>query len=184
MWKAYICKEGWTNASPKEKVKSIDRLVSAYYFHSVFIIFFFSDKGIEMTSLLRKEKQIPLNLGYYINVGDIRTTLYQNNNTDAAPLISANVYARSTTTSNLSTLFATAGSAVLKDMGKTLMSSGRVFRKVQLVTSTNSLVNGGTEGVGGVDSAPTNYLTGYIELPGTHGDSSGSGSYTAVARLG
>jgi hypothetical protein len=62
-------------------------------------------------------------------------------------------------------------------MGKTLMSSGRTFRKVQLAISSVT-----TEGVGGIDSAPTNYLTGYIELPGQHGIS--SGFFTPVARLG
>ena len=135
-----------------------------------------------MTSLLSYTKQIPANAGYYINVSDARTTFYQNNGTDAAPLVSSNAYSQST--ASISTSLATAGSAVFKDMGKTLTSSSRVFRKVQLVMSTNSLVNGGTEGVAGVDVAPTNYLTGYIELPGTHGYSSGSGSYTPVARLG
>jgi hypothetical protein len=136
---------------------------------------FFSGKGIEMTSLQSGLKQIPANAGYYITVADARTTFYQNNNTDAAPLISANLYSRSSINS---TIIATAG-GVFKDMGKTLLSSGRAFRKVQLVTSTPT-----TEGVGGVDVAPTNYITGYIELPGTHGYSSGSGSYTPVARLG
>ncbi len=138
-----------------------------------------------MTSLTSYTKQIPANQGYYINVADMRTSYYQNNGNDDLPLISANVYARSTTSINLSTSFATAGATIMKDMGKTLMSSGRTFRKVQLVVSTSM-----TEGVGGIDSAPTNYLTGYIELPGQHGISGsagGSGSippFTPVARLG
>lgn len=146
-----------------------------------------------MTSLLRREKQIPQNLGYYINVGDARTTFYVNTGTDAAPTISANIYARSTTlyapgttspSSFICTLIGTAGSVVFKDMGKTLLSSSRVFRKVQFVASTNSLVNGGTSGVGGVDTAFSNYLTGYIELPGAGEVESGSGAFTPVARLG
>jgi hypothetical protein len=147
-----------------------------------------------MTSLLRREKQIPQNLGYYINVGDARATFYINQGTDAAPSISSNNYARSTllyapgTTSPSSficTLLATAGSVVFKDMGKTLVSSQRVFRKVQFVASTNSLVNGGTEGVGGIDTAFSNYLTGYIELPGTGALTTGLDALTTpVARLG
>jgi hypothetical protein len=132
-----------------------------------------------MTSLTSYVKQIPSNQGYFINVADMRTTFYQNNGSDDLPLISANVYARSTTSSQLSTSFATGGQTIMKDMGKTLMSSGRTFRKVQLVVSTLL-----TEGVGGIDSAPTSYLTGYIELPGQHGISSGAGSFTPVARLG
>jgi hypothetical protein len=64
-------------------------------------------------------------------------------------------------------------------MGKTLVSSNRTFRKVQLLSAQAA-----TEGVAGADVAPTNYLTAYIELPGQHGVSSGSGSFTPVARLG
>jgi hypothetical protein len=141
-----------------------------------------------MTSLQKAIKQIPANLGYYINVGDARTTYYQQNGTDAAPALSTNLYAQSTVrfgpATNLCTLMATAGSVIFRDMGKTLVSSSRVFRKVQLLTSTNSLTNGGTAGVGGVDVAGVNYLTGYIELPGTGGENSGVVAITPVARLG
>jgi len=148
----------------------------------------FSDKGIEeMTSLTSFTKQIPANAGYYINVAAITTgtaaapvaTFYQNTGNDELPALSANPYAISSVTS---TFMTSAGGAIFKDMGKNLMSSGRTFRKVQLVVSTGSLVAGGTEGVGGADSAPTNYLTGYIELPGQHGIT--AGYYTPVARLG
>jgi hypothetical protein len=143
-----------------------------------------------MTSLQTSIKQIPARLGYYINVGDLRTTFYQNNGTDALPLISANIYARSTMSTSgnvMSTLFATAGSVVLRDHGKTLLSASRVFRKVQLLISSNALVNGGTDGVGGVSYETNNgvpYFTGYIELPGTGGMSSGTNSFSPVARLG
>ena len=142
-----------------------------------------------MTSLQKSIKQIPANLGYYINVGDCRDYYYQQNGTDAAPSLGTNAYAQSTikfgpTAANICTLMQTAGSVIFKDMGKTLLSSSRVFRKVQLMTSTNSLVNGGTSGVGGVDVSPTNYLTGYIELPGTGGAQSGVVAVTPVARLG
>jgi hypothetical protein len=136
-----------------------------------------------MTSLISATKQIPLNAGYYIPVADCRATFYVNAGTDDLPNISANIYAVSSVTS---TLVATAGAGVFRDMGKTLRSSGRVFRKVQLLTSTNSVTNLGTDGVGGIDTAPFNYLTGYIELPGTgaQGYSSGTGNFTPVARLG
>lgn len=133
-------------------------------------------------------KQLRVNAGYYINVADVRATFYQNNGTDVAPLISANTFARSTM-GGISTILATAGSAVFRDHGKTLTSANRTFRKVQLMVSTGSTYGGavaGTDGVGGFDVAPTNYLTGYIELPGSGGASSGlnGSAYTAVARLG
>ncbi len=133
-----------------------------------------------MTSLTSYTKQIPANAGYYITVGDCRMKFYVNSGTDELPLIAQNTYGISSYTS---TLIASAGAGIFKDMGKTLTSSGRVFRKVQMVVSTGILATGGSDGVGGVDSAPSNYLTGYIELPGTHG-AFGSAAATPVARLG
>ena len=131
-------------------------------------------------------KQLRVNGGYYINIGDMRTKYYYNVGTDSAPVISTNFFALSSVTS---TFMATAGSAIFRDHGKTLTSAGRVFRKVQLMVSTGVVYGGavaGTDGVGGFDIAPTNYLTGYIEVPGSGGGSSGlNGSgYTPVARLG
>lgn len=132
-------------------------------------------------------KQLRINSGYYINVGDARTSFYQNNGTDVAPLMSANVLARSTL-GGISTLLTTAGSAVFRDHGKNLLSSGRTFRKVQLMVSTGVVYGGagtsaGTDGVGGSDVSPINYLTGYIELPGTSSSTVGT-LCTPVARLG
>jgi hypothetical protein len=142
-----------------------------------------------MTSLTSYTKQIPANAGYYINVAAMNTAagaaagvakFLVNAGTDALPLLSTNVYATSSFTS---TFLATPGSAVFKDMGKSLVSSGRVFRKVQLVTATGNVPPTGSEGVGGVDTAPFNYLTGYLELPGTHG-AFGTPNGAPVARLG
>ena len=87
----------------------------------------------------------------------------------------------------ISTSLAVAGSAIFRDHGKTLLSSGRVFRKVQLMVSTNQVRVGGTDGVGGFVTATEttpSYLTGFIELPGTGDYSSGTGVPTPVARLG
>ena len=62
-----------------------------------------------------------------------------------------------------STISSIAAGGLLRDMGKSVVSAGRVFRKVQLLTSTVS-----TSGVGGPAGLTTNpvvdYLTGYIEL--------------------
>lgn len=133
-----------------------------------------------MTSLQTRIKQVASNDGFYVTVADCRNYVLSNFGTDAAPLLSANIYAKSTITS---TFVSGAGTGVFRDHGKTLLSAGRVFRKVQLMVSTVGAVqNGGTDGVGGVDVAPFNYLTGYIELPGQH-VGSGSG-FAPVARLG
>lgn len=135
-----------------------------------------------MTSLISQTKQIPANAGYYITVSSCLTSIYCNTGTDELPSISTMTGALAA--AGVSTLVNAPG-AVLKDMGKTLVSSGRVFRKVQVVANTSAAVVPGKEtgGVGGVDVAPTAYITGFIELPGQHG----SGGYyapTPVARLG
>ena len=139
-----------------------------------------------MTSLISQTKQIPANAGYYITVaaGVAANTIYSNEGTDEVAVFSNPIMASTLSTSGVYTTVNAAG-AVLKDMGKTLVSSGRVFRKVQVVANTSAAAVPGKEtgGVGGVDVAPTAYLTGFIELPGQHG-SGGSAPTTAVARLG
>lgn len=148
-----------------------------------------------MTSLQTKIKQVPANAGYYINVGNCLTTVYENIGTDAAPTIDnaawrsslSSFAASAVALSSISTALTTPGQAVFRDMGKTLLSSTRVFRKVQLLRGTSSLVNGGTDGVAGnvpTAQCPNGYLTAYIELPGTGDYSSGTPSFTPVARLG
>lgn len=74
-----------------------------------------------------------------------------------------------------------AGAGKLRDMGKTYVSSGRAFRKVQLIVpgSVNGAATGAgvsTFGVAGESeaAAPTSdYLTGYIEL-GWEGQNQGA----------
>ena len=102
-------------------------------------------------------------IGYYINVGSLASKVSAY--TAATSTLSTASWCASVLPSSISTQLGTAGSAVLKDMGKTLLSSGRTFRKVQLVnqTSANSSV---TFGVAGKASTTPNedYYTGYIEL--------------------
>jgi hypothetical protein len=132
-----------------------------------------------MTSLISQTKQIPANAGYYITIASVTGSVYANTGDDSLPVMNNSIMASSLSTAQVYTAVNGAG-AVLKDMGKTLVSSGRVFRKVQVVANTGAIPTGG---VGGVDAAPTAYITGFIELPGQHG----SGGYylpTPVARLG
>jgi hypothetical protein len=140
-----------------------------------------------MSSLLATTKQIPANAGYYITVGDCRLKFYANNGTDAAPSFGQMVSTMSSSGLYVSSLVATAGTGIFKDMGKSLVSSGRTFRKVQLMISSGLVSY--TGGVGGADVTPsvgfaTSYLTGYIELPGQHGITNSEGTFTPVARLG
>ena len=63
-------------------------------------------------------------------------------------------------TSSISSI---AAGGLLRDMGKTVVSSGRTFRKIQLMTS--SISTAGVGGPAGVTTVPNvDYLTGYIEL--------------------
>jgi hypothetical protein len=71
-----------------------------------------------------------------------------------------------------------AGKGILKDMGRTVVSSLRTFRKVQLVLPSNSTLS--TFGVGGRQTGVgEDYLTGYIEL-----GFEGNGAPTPVAHFG
>lgn len=78
-----------------------------------------------------------------------------------------------------STISSIAAGGLLRDMGKSVVSAGRVFRKVQLMTSTVS--TGGVNGPAGVTTNPVvDYLTGYIEL-GSSVTNGGVGSSAPVA---
>jgi hypothetical protein len=63
--------------------------------------------------------------------------------------------------------------AILKDMGKTVVSSNRTFRKVQLVS--HSVV----AGVAGANLASAPYLSGYIELSSGSNQAAASGAAPA-----
>jgi len=108
--------------------------------------------------------------GYFIPLADISAKIlaytpgtgaggsYLNGSFALAPWAAGGT-APSRYTSTISTIGA---GGVLRDNGKTVVSSGRVFRKIPLLVPTVS-----TFGVGGAApgaNANTDYLTGYIEL--------------------
>jgi hypothetical protein len=77
-----------------------------------------------------------------------------------------------------------AGAGILRDMGKTVVSSLRTFRKVQLVVPSGSGARNTTVssfGVGGASSTTPgqDYYTGYIEL-----GFEGAGTPAPVAHFG
>ena len=73
-------------------------------------------------------------------------------------------------TVNLSTSQLKAGN-MLKDMGKTVVSTGRVFRKVQVMAAAgNPGISGGSVSAGTGD----NFLTGYLEVASDAGDTPNS----------
>jgi hypothetical protein len=100
--------------------------------------------------------------GYYIILSTVTNQL----NTYTAPTGSGGAATAGTFAINpdasggyLSTLLQT--NKVLRDMGKTVVSSGRVFRKFQAVAPRTLLTNG----VAGPNSASASaYFTGYLEV--------------------
>jgi hypothetical protein len=138
-----------------------------------------------MASVLRNLKQVPSS-AFFVNLADIRANVLINYGASYdLPLLSSASWVQGTNTiSSISTALAAAGKAFLRDMGLNLVSANRTFRKVQMLDpSTRALSTGGVTGTasGAVNG---DYLTGYIELPGTQGNVSGNQPTTAVARVG
>ncbi len=137
-----------------------------------------------MTSLFNgATKQNHGDIGYYITVGDCRAGIYAINPVSQAPSTLAWAAAPAAGKGPISTLVAAAG-ALLKDMGRTYLSSGRTFRKVQLVVAQSAVPGtASTFGVGGDAGGGsgngTDYYTGYIEL-----GFEGGGTPTRVAHFG
>ena len=148
-----------------------------------------------MTSLMRGIRQESTDGGYYINVGDLRGLIYQRTEPTSNTGVSGGTFSTATWAYStfvgtnvpggwaaFSTTLGRSGQAVLRDMGRTVVSSNRTFRKIQyvvphaLATSTN--------GVGGqAGNVGENYLTGYIEL-GMGGETPANWVPTPVAHFG
>lgn len=150
-----------------------------------------------MTSLLTNQKVNSNDIGYYINVGDLRGKILARTEPSGNTGVLGGTFstaswswssiATATGTldhpgswSSFSTSLATAGRAILRDMGRTIISSSRTFRKIQYVVPAGAAPS--TFGVSGNLLTGENYLTGYIEL-GFGGD---GGPYlpTPVAHYG
>jgi hypothetical protein len=127
-----------------------------------------------MTSLQTNTRQNHNDLGYFINVGSLVNKVSAYNPTTG--LVSTAAWCAAPLQSSVSTL-ATAGGFVLRDMGRTFVSSNRTFRKVQAQVAAFPSTNG----VGGSvqTAAGEDYFTGFIEL-----GFEGAGQAAPVARFG
>ena len=139
-----------------------------------------------MASVGRTIKQVPSS-AFFVNLGDIRASLLVNYGASVdTPFLSTSSNFVGTTglASTFSSVLQTAGRAFLRDMGQNLVSAGRTFRKVQLLAPNNAGVS--TGGVGGLapGAVSGDYLTAYLELPGTQGNVSGATPTAPVARVG
>lgn len=156
----------------------------------------------QMTSVMPHIKTIPSENSFFINLASLDKVIYRYNPADVAPFSTATWADTAQTTAKCPSLVSTAlnqaGRAVLRDLGKTVVSSLRTFRKVQLVTS--SISNGvyvgsyvGTPGAtnSGSQTLGEEYFTGYIEVIGANGsvgaltgNTSSGFQFAPVARLG
>jgi len=141
-----------------------------------------------MTSLLTSVKTTTADTDYYINIGSLNGIVYALNTTSGAFNLSTANWASlgpnnsaggSRGNALMSTLLIPAGGAILRDMGKTVVSSLRTFRKVQLVipSSNPALSTFGVRGQAG--TAGEDYFSGYIEM-----GFEGNGSPAPVAHFG
>ena len=116
-----------------------------------------------MTSLQTSVRQVSPNTGYYIPVGDCRGKIFSlSNGSVAVATWAATNVASLAAGGNYSTLLVPATAGLLRDMGKTVVSSSQTFRKVQLVTPAPSTF--GVSGVAGSTAPQSDWLTGYITL--------------------
>jgi hypothetical protein len=151
-----------------------------------------------MASVAPHIKVIPSETSYFINLANMATNagnpaatgsrVFNYNPAATAPVFSTATWACNGVTSSI---LQTAGAAILKDLGRTVVSSLRTFRKVQLVVSSiSSGVSIGAPvasqaGSGNNPVTGEEYFTGYIEVVGQFGTNvSALGNIAPVARLG
>jgi hypothetical protein len=136
-----------------------------------------------MTSVLRFMKQIPVDTPYFISLRPTQdlNVFHPDANSSTTSYVSG-AAAGYFTTSNVSTVdfvgtdaSGFSGPAIFRDMGKTILSSGRMFRRVQLLTldgngstgwtsstaGTPGVWQAGIEGVTGAPDATGNTDSGY-----------------------
>jgi len=132
-----------------------------------------------MTSVLgRMSKQSPADGGFYMPLSSLQNVIYAvtygagSGGSFAQGTLTTAAWATLTYNGKANPYLSSvngAGAGLLKDMGKTLISANRTFRKVQLV---NARIDGqSTNGVAGQNTYQTagtvpssDFLTGFIEL--------------------
>ena len=138
-----------------------------------------------MTSLISGTKQMSNEIGYFVPVASLVGKIYGHVEPSPAGSNTGVLGGTFSTASwayfgpgvSVSSING-AGAGILKDMGRTVVSSLRTFRKVQLVVPSNSTLS--TFGVGGRQTGVgEDYFTGYIEL-----GFEGNGTPAPVAHYG
>ena len=130
-------------------------------------------------SVGRSQRIVSLDNEFYIPVGNLTGLIYALNTTTNQLSSATWAYFGSRYLSSVNN----AGQGLLKDHGKTYLSGGRTFRKVQLVVPQSTGNTTSTFGVGGATGTTPNqdFLTGYIE---TGFDAASGALPTQVAKWG
>lgn len=113
-----------------------------------------------MTSVERAPKTLSPDNEFYIPIGNLTNLIFGLNTTTNQLSTAAWAYFGSRYLSSVNA----SGAGLLKDMGRSYVSGGRTFRRVQLVVpqSTGTI---STFGVGGQNTTSVyDYLTGFIEV--------------------
>jgi hypothetical protein len=135
-----------------------------------------------MTSLLSNTKQITSESGYFVPVASLLGQIYGRTEPGTNTGVNGGTFSTASWAyfgagKSLSSVNA-AGAGILRDMGRTVVSSLRTFRKVQLVMANTG--NASSFGVNGRAGTSTeDYFTGYIEL-----GIEGNGTPAPVAQFG
>jgi hypothetical protein len=127
-----------------------------------------------MTSLAREIRQATP--AFYMPISSLNGVIFQYNPTAGAQTFSTATWAdgwvsttggpRGSGPSRYISSINSSGAGILRDIGKQVISAGRVFRKVQLmVRQSGSTSTFGVEGNSAAPAQPNvDYLTGYIEF--------------------
>ena len=127
-----------------------------------------------MTSLQTRIKQVDVEQGYFMPLSSLQNIVYA---FTAGSGAGGSFAQGSFSTASWATLFYNgkgnpylssingAATGLLRDMGKTIVSAGRTFRKVQLLQNgANFVSTGGVAGQNPNTNPVQDYLTGFIEL--------------------
>ena len=120
-----------------------------------------------MTSLLSNTKQNSSEGGYFVPVASLLNQVYGRTEPGTNTGVNGGTFSTASWAyygagKSLSSING-AGAGILRDMGRTVVSSLRTFRKVQLVQPNTA--NASSFGVNGRSGTSTeDYFTGYIEL--------------------
>lgn len=135
-----------------------------------------------MASARRSARIVSLDSGFYIPIGNLTGLIYALNTTAGAQTFSTASWANTGSRYLSSINPAAGGGGLLRDTGRTFVSSGRTFRKVQLVVpqSTGTVSTFGVNGQVGTNPNQ-DFLDGYIEVGF---DGQAAGGPTPVAKFG